>query len=162
MPSQRRFSRYSYADASSGICSERVRTLIFATPTFSTQGETLNGCVSAHIAEYLGGCCTKCGSVEDLDFDHRDPTSKVKEISQAIIAAWSWDRLRVELDKCQLLCRPHHIEKGDHRRGGGHNRIEIPSMGHGRDTCEMVVNATSAENGAASTDSNKWMLGACL
>lgn len=61
--------------------------------------------------EYLGGACVVCGSVDDLHFDHIDPSTKTIAISQAIIAGWSWERLTVELDKCQLLCSPHHLEK---------------------------------------------------
>lgn len=61
--------------------------------------------------EYLGGVCSHCGSTNGLQFDHKDPTSKQLEISRAIISAWSWERLSFELDKCQLLCYEHHLEK---------------------------------------------------
>ena len=60
---------------------------------------------------YLGGSCVSCGTDERLDFDHVDPRTKVSEISVAIAACWSRQRLLVELDKCQLLCRPCHIDK---------------------------------------------------
>jgi hypothetical protein len=73
--------------------------------------------------EYLGGACVVCGSNEDLNFDHVNSKTKNFDVS----ANWArrWDVLVIELDKCQLLCRPHHKEKTrtskDHV--GGHNKI---------------------------------------
>lgn len=61
---------------------------------------------------YLGNKCAECGSVDDLEFDHVNPKNKVIEVSSAIHRDyWSWTRLTVELDKCQLLCKKHHKEK---------------------------------------------------
>ena len=60
---------------------------------------------------YLGGKCIKCGytkSVAALDFHHRDPTKKDFGISSG--AGRSWEKLRVELDKCDLLCANCHRE----------------------------------------------------
>lgn len=61
--------------------------------------------------EYLGGRCALCSTRADLQFDHIDPTTKVIEIGAAIAKHWSWQRLLVELAKCQLLCGPHHRDK---------------------------------------------------
>lgn len=58
-------------------------------------------------ADYLGGRCVKCGSDENLEFDHVDPKSKVSHR----IWSWSQSRLIVELQKCQLLCRTCHVKK---------------------------------------------------
>lgn len=73
----------------------------------------------------LGGSCAVCGSVEELEFDHIDPTTKSFNVS----AWWSLARetFLAELSKCQLLCKPHHSEKSAkeivERRGGvKHNR----------------------------------------
>jgi hypothetical protein len=59
--------------------------------------------------DYLGGSCVECGVTENLHIDHVDPATK----SFAIRASMSMKRPEVmaELDKCQLLCRPHHEEK---------------------------------------------------
>ena len=66
----------------------------------------------ARALKYLGSRCVSCGVTEGLEFDHVDPATKSIEISQAIVRTWSWKRIKDELDKCQLLCRPCHIEKG--------------------------------------------------
>lgn len=56
--------------------------------------------------EYLGGRCLHCGLVDDpisYDFHHKDPTQKDFTISGKALK-YSWDRIVVELGKCQLLC----------------------------------------------------------
>src|SRR4051794_33200913 len=57
----------------------------------------------------LGGKCALCASTEDLQFDHRDPTTKERNIS----AMWTCSEVRflAELEKCQLLCLPCHQAK---------------------------------------------------
>lgn len=59
--------------------------------------------------DYLGGCCVVCGTSNNLQFDHIDPTTKLFTISTHLKAKLS--KLMSELDKCQLLCKDHHIEK---------------------------------------------------
>lgn len=72
----------------------------------------------------LGGRCVRCGSTENLDFDHIVPGSRVRKISEA--TNWSLARFLAEVDKCQLLCRTCHQEKsgetgedGSVEHGGG-------------------------------------------
>lgn len=60
------------------------------------------------IFDYLGGACIVCGSREDLEVDHIDPSEKSFEISRNLTFN---AKLRAELDKCQLLCSDHHIAK---------------------------------------------------
>jgi hypothetical protein len=59
--------------------------------------------------EFLGGKCFQCGSTEGLEIDHIDPALKTFTISKL----WSVSKalFYAELRKCQLLCKPHHIEK---------------------------------------------------
>lgn len=59
--------------------------------------------------EYLGGECVQCGSKENLEFDHIDPKTK----SFSITRKWNrrWEVLKLELDKCQLLCKDCHLTK---------------------------------------------------
>lgn len=48
--------------------------------------------------------CVKCGSKEDLEIHHVDPSTKVSN------SVWSWaqERRDAELDKCEVLCHGCH------------------------------------------------------
>lgn len=63
----------------------------------------------AEAIEFLGGKCVVCSVTEDLQLDHVDPALKSFSISQ--LWSVSKEKFWAELVKCQLLCRPHHIEK---------------------------------------------------
>lgn len=56
-----------------------------------------------------GGKCVKCGSTENLEIDHIDPSTKEYKI------ATIWSRRKevrdYELAKCQILCYGCHKEK---------------------------------------------------
>ena len=59
--------------------------------------------------KYLGGKCVECGydkHICSLDFHHKDPTQKSKNFSSK--QGWSWERLKEEIDKCELLCKNCH------------------------------------------------------
>jgi hypothetical protein len=68
--------------------------------------------------EYLGGKCVKCGSEDELEFDHIDPSTKTYTVASASsrneVVFWA------EVDKCQLLCKPHHVEKTTLENGVEH------------------------------------------
>ena len=60
--------------------------------------------------EYKGGCCSMCGYDkydEALEFHHLDPSEKE---TGSEIRNLSWARLRLELDKCILVCANCHRE----------------------------------------------------
>jgi 5-methylcytosine-specific restriction endonuclease McrA len=62
--------------------------------------------------EYKGGCCSKCGydkSDYALEFHHRDPEKKDFSINRG--ASLVFDKLKEELDKCDLLCANCHREE---------------------------------------------------
>jgi 5-methylcytosine-specific restriction endonuclease McrA len=64
----------------------------------------------------LGGRCVECGTTEDLEFDHIDPSTKRFKLSQGggyCQAVWD-----AEVAKCQLLCAPHHHDKTKRDAGG--------------------------------------------
>ena len=59
--------------------------------------------------EYLGGKCVVCGTTHNLQFDHIKREGKKYEIAGRV--ACNFDNLKEELDKCQLLCAPCHLDK---------------------------------------------------
>lgn len=72
------------------------------------------------IIDYLGGKCVICGSQENLQFDHIDPSQKLFDIKSKLSLRTS----KEEIDKCQLLCRPCHLDKtGEENTGFTHGTI---------------------------------------
>ena len=63
----------------------------------------------SYCIEYLGGKCVKCGTTERLEFDHIDRTTKKYNITRKVDR--TFDILKEELDKCQLLCYDCHKVK---------------------------------------------------
>ena len=61
------------------------------------------------LIEQLGGKCVRCGSTENLEFDHISSQSKEIDISKQITS--DIISIQKELIKCQLLCRSCHIQK---------------------------------------------------
>ena len=62
--------------------------------------------------EYKGGCCQECGYRKcpaALEFHHIDP--KIKSFSISSGKTRSWDKIKIELDKCILLCSNCHKEE---------------------------------------------------
>jgi len=62
--------------------------------------------------EYLGNKCINCDQTEPsikLEFDHIDPLKKQFIISRNLTIAW--EKLLIELEKCQLLCNECHKNK---------------------------------------------------
>lgn len=85
----------------------------------------------------LGGKCNKCGSCDDLQFDHIDPKAKSFTITTRI-RDWGIETLIPELVKCQLLCGSCHRLKTMADRGysvavGRHGTISTYTYCH----CEL-------------------------
>lgn len=62
--------------------------------------------------KYKGGKCEKCGYDKcewALDFHHTN--SKEKEFTISRYCTLSWEKLKIELDKCIMLCANCHREK---------------------------------------------------
>lgn len=58
----------------------------------------------------LGSKCIRCSTRKSLHFDHVDPATKLFNISDGADHV-SEARFWAEVAKCQLLCKPHHLEK---------------------------------------------------
>lgn len=68
--------------------------------------------VKAMAIKYKGGCCVKCGyskSIKALAFHHLDPSEKDFGISDKGYTR-GWKKIKVELDKCILVCHNCHAE----------------------------------------------------
>jgi 5-methylcytosine-specific restriction endonuclease McrA len=63
----------------------------------------------ARLIEMLGGCCVRCGSTDDLEFDHIDPKTKRFTIGGNLSRPWA--DLVEEARRCQLLCQKCHRAK---------------------------------------------------
>lgn len=67
--------------------------------------------------EHMGGRCQRCGysrCAAALHFHHRNPNEK--EFTFANYSR-SWERLRTEIEKCELLCANCHTEVHAEIRG---------------------------------------------
>jgi hypothetical protein len=65
--------------------------------------------------EYKGGKCIKCGydkCISALEFHHRDPSQKEFHMGKYRDTSWvkNKDKVKKELDKCDLLCSNCHRE----------------------------------------------------
>jgi hypothetical protein len=116
---------------------------------------------------YLGGHCAVCGTTDDLQFDHIDPTQKSFDnmsLSNPLVVA--------ELAKCQLLCAPHHREKTARENSGWTHgsthawmnkgcRCEIcaPAMRAWRDKRNAKRRATRAAGGRGPYDKGPLVCG---
>lgn len=54
--------------------------------------------------------CEQCGfsDIRALDFDHLDPAIKKFSIARAINDCYSWEKILLEIRKCQILCSNCH------------------------------------------------------
>lgn len=59
-----------------------------------------------YLIEMLGGKCSGCSSVKNLEFDHLD--RKQKEFNISAFLAYKLEKLIPEAKKCQLLCDNCH------------------------------------------------------
>ncbi len=62
--------------------------------------------------EYGGGACQICGYKKcnrALSFHHKDPTKKDFGLSAEGLTR-SWEKTKIELDKCILVCANCHME----------------------------------------------------
>lgn len=62
--------------------------------------------------EYKGGCCVKCGynkCIAALEFHHLDPKEKDFSLGNKGNCI-GWDKVKIELDKCILVCANCHRE----------------------------------------------------
>lgn len=92
--------------------------------------------------DHLGGKCVICGATEKLHFHHlRD---KSFEISTWLLL--SWERLVVEVDKCELRCEAHHID--EHRSKAVCGTVQRYWRGCRCDPCKAAMSKHNREYNA--------------
>ena len=67
--------------------------------------------VREKFVEYLTGkSCITCGNndIRVLEFDHREPSSKLSTISSLVAMSSSWSKILNEIGKCDILCANCH------------------------------------------------------
>ena len=61
--------------------------------------------------------CNRCGENHPgvIQFHHSDPSEKEIDISRVVTNGWSIERIKKEIDKCEVLCAnchfKHHYEE---------------------------------------------------
>ena len=63
------------------------------------------------VSKLKEGPCGDCGGTFNpvcMDFDHRDPTKKDNNVSHGVSRGWGWDRIKKEIEKCDLVCANCH------------------------------------------------------
>lgn len=94
------------------------------------------------IISLLGGKCNKCGSVERLEIDHKNPDDKI--FSVTLLLSFSKQRVNEEIKKCQLLCKKCHIEKNILEAGNKPSKDNHGSLScyqHQRCRCRLCKDA---------------------
>lgn len=73
----------------------------------------------AFYVDMLGGKCVKCGSIELLEFDHIDPSTK--SVNPTKLWSRTHEIIMSEMVKLQLLCKKCHQEKTSAERIANRN-----------------------------------------
>ena len=97
-----------------------------------TVGATRRG-RKQRMVDYKGGACVLCGyskCLRAMDFHHLDPSTKRSNIAPSHNR--SWEALRLELDKCMLICSNCHYELEADSTGRKPRRDDP----HGDSTCD--------------------------
>jgi hypothetical protein len=101
----------------------------------------------AQLIEMLGGRCVRCGTTDDLEFDHIDPATKRFVVCSNL--ARPWNDLVEEALRCQLLCRSCHRAKGaEDRPGPPHGIYRYSDLGCRCEVCRATNAAKSAKRRA--------------
>jgi hypothetical protein len=90
----------------------KENSAVYCKPCTSDQTLERSRLLKSQMVEYKGGCCVKCGYnkyLGALEFHHLDPSKK--DFNPSKLKKYSFDdRVKIELDKCILVCSNCHRE----------------------------------------------------
>ena len=78
--------------------------------------------------------CLDCGTADFavLEFDHRDPSVKVADVSTLVRKVCAWSRVQAEIDRCDVVCANCHRRRTARQFGWyklGHPKpLELPAL----------------------------------
>lgn len=78
--------------------------------------------IRSEYVEKLGGHCVDCATIDELEFDHVDPSTKEFDIGKLLNYAKAVRD--AEIEKCELRCKPCHQKKTSVNG-------DIPAVHHG-------------------------------
>jgi hypothetical protein len=57
--------------------------------------------------------CKDCGEsdIRVLELDHKDPSTKLFSVSQAVRLGFNWEMVEKEIEKCRILCANCHKKR---------------------------------------------------
>jgi 5-methylcytosine-specific restriction endonuclease McrA len=70
------------------------------------------------VHEIKNAPCTDCGKKFPyyvMQFDHREHSSKLGEIGRMVGDGYGWDKIKAEIDKCDLVCANCHAIRHHNR-----------------------------------------------
>jgi hypothetical protein len=113
----------------------------------------------------FGGKCQVCGynkCMGALDFHHLDPSKKDENLGLAIIQ-WKWERVKLELDKCILLCANCHREV-HYKQIISHELIKLyrPWIEIVCPVCKKIFNTKNNEQMYCSSSCQSFSLRKCI
>lgn len=92
--------------------------------------------------------CMDCGETDIivLDFDHRDPSKKEFSISAAMCASTSMNKIKIEIEKCDIVCSNCHRRRTAKQFGYYKYKMALkdgiepptPRSSDGRSTTELL------------------------
>lgn len=112
--------------------------------------------IREELTAMLGGRCARCGSTDELEFDHVDPATKLFSIASGLDKPRA--ELLAEVAKCQLLCGVHHREKamaesqGIHRAGSSQARGERNGRAKVTEDIVRAIQGSSLSHAAAARE----------
>lgn len=88
--------------------------------------------------DIIGHQCIRCGSSENLEIHHVDPTQKQFDLTPEFSRPWK--EIQAELKKCQPLCNTCHVN--EHRSTHG----SLGMYSHYKCRCQLCKDSWNAHH----------------